>query len=282
MSLIIGEINKLIVDRKTDIGYMLKSADEEVLLHFNETYEKVLEDNMEVEAFLYIDFKGRVAATLAKPLLTINKNAFLEAVDVNNNLGVFFDMGISKDVLLSKDDLPLDKALWPKKGDFCYLSLMVKKRFTTKFVFRENIPKEINKLLEKDKVNAYVHKISSNGLNLLTKDFNQIFVHQSMVKNKIRLGEEVEVKITYISDKGYSGSLIEQKEVSRFDDANIILSYLVRKGDLPLTSNSSPEDIEKYFQMSKRAFKRAIGLLYKERRIDFINNKTVLVDKELE
>lgn len=280
MSLILGDLNNLIVDRKTDIGYMLKKADEEILLHFNETFEKELIPGDEVEVFLYIDFKGRIAATLAKPLLTLDKDAFLKAIDVNNNLGVFFDMGINKDILLSKDDLPSDKAQWPKKGDTCYLSLVVKKRFTARQVFREDIPEEIIKLNNKDKVKAYVHKISNNGANLLTKDFNQIFVHHSMIKDKLRIGEEVEVTITYFSDKGYSGSLIKQKEISRFDDANIILSHLVRKGDIPLTSNSSPEEITKYFDMSKRAFKRALGLLYKERKIEFVDNKTILVKNE--
>jgi hypothetical protein len=98
-----------------------------------------------------------------------------------------------------------------------------------------------------------------------------------MIKRKIRYGQEVEVKVTYHSEKGYSGSLVAQKEVAIYDDANTILSYVIRNGGMYLTSDSTPEEIDRIFKMSKKAFKRALGHLYKERKIDFVDGKTILV-----
>mgnify|MGYP001120849350 CR=1 FL=1 len=277
MSLNIGSVNQLKVLRKTDIGYMLDSSEGEVFLHFNETNHRELKPNDFVDAFLYFDQKGRLAATLKTPLITKESPGFLEATDVHSGLGVFFHMGINKDLLLSMDDLPLDFTRWPHKGDKLYLSLKVKGKLVAKIVSKEELKGTQKTLQSKDKVKAYVQKIGKEGVNLLTEDLTWIFIHHSMVRSDLRLGEEVEATITYVSDKGYTGSLIAQKEVLLFEDANMVLSYLIRKGELKLTSESSPEDIKAVFPLSKKAFKRAIGHLYKERKIDFVDGKTILV-----
>ena len=57
------------------------------------------------------------------PFISVERPAFLEVKDVVSSLGVFLDMGISKDVLLSKDDLPFDYDLWPMVGDMIYVVL---------------------------------------------------------------------------------------------------------------------------------------------------------------
>jgi uncharacterized protein len=278
MSIIIGENQKLTVDRKTDIGYMLTSEKDEVFLHFNESLHQPLNPGDLVDAFLYLDHKGRVAATLKVPYITVNKPSFLTVKDVHPNLGVFLDMGISKDVLLSKDDLPLNTVLWPIVGDKLYVVLYIKGKMVAKLAAKEDIilePKE--ELKVKDNVNAYLQNIGRYGLNFLSKEGHLIFVHDSMYQGSYRVGQKAKITITYISEKGINGSLLEQKEKKLFEDANTILSRLIRQGDLNLDSNSSPEDIKQSFDMSKKAFKRAIGHLYKERKVDFVDGKTILV-----
>ncbi len=278
MSIKIGETQKLRVDRKTDIGYMLTSDKDEVFLHFNESLHQTLNPGDLVDAFLYLDHKGRVAATLKTAYLSVERPAFLDVKDVHPQLGVFLDMGISKDLLLSKDDLPFDKALWPIVGDKVYVSLYVKGKMVAKIANKSDIILEPETVLKpKDKIECYVYQIGKIGLNLLSLEGHQIFVHESMYQGKHRLGQKEDVTITFISEKGINGSLIEQKEVKLFEDANIILSHLIRYGDLDLDSNSSPEDINQVFDMSKKAFKRALGHLYKERKIDFVDGKTKLV-----
>jgi len=281
MGIQIGDINRLTVNRKTDIGYMLDSSDGEIFLHNNESNYAVLKPGDHVEAFLYFDQKGRLAATLKTPIITVSRPGFLTVSDVNPSLGVFLHMGIAKDILLSKDTLPLSIEQWPQKGDKLYVTIRVKSKLVAKIASSEEIQLKPNTTLSvKDKVVAYVQRIGKEGVNLLTLEGHPIFVHHSMIKESIHLGEEKEVKITYISDRGITGSLIEQKEVSMFEDANRILTHLIRYGDLNLTSDSSPEDIYHTFQMSKKAFKRAIGHLYSERKIDFVDQKTVLVKQK--
>ena len=280
MSLKIGETNNLIVNRKTDIGYMLESDDEQVFLHFNESNHQDLVKGDHVKAFLYFDQKGRLAATLKLPYITLTSPGFLRVSAVHEELGVFLDMGISKELLLSFEDLPLDHELWPQVDDILYVSIKIKSRFVAKISSKEEIKiQTTNELKSMEAVEARVQKIGREGINLLTSDGHFIFVHQSMIKEKYRLGQMFSVKVTYKSEKGYTGSLSPQKEKLIYEDANLILSHLIRYGDLDLTSDSTPEEINEKFNMSKKAFKRALGHLYKERKIDFTDNKTILVKK---
>lgn len=275
---IIGGTNTLTVNRKTDIGYMLDSSIGEIFLHFNESNHENLKPGSKVEAFLYFDQKGRLAATLKKPYITILSPGFLKVVSVIDELGVFLDLGISKDILLSADDLPRSFDLWPEIGDMLYVTIKVKGKLVAKIASKEEIKlKPTTSLSLKDEIEAYILKIGKEGINLLSQEGHQIFVHRSMYKEQVRVGQKVNVKITYISDKGYTGSLIAQKEEAIYDDANKILSHLIRYGDLNLDANSSPEEIKEIFNMSKKAFKRAIGNLYKERKVLFKDGKTLLV-----
>lgn len=279
MVLMIGEVNRMVVNRKTDIGYMLDLGLDQVFLHNNESLHRELKAGETVDAFLYFDNKGRLAATLKTPIITVSKPGFLKVADVKEDLGVFLDMGIAKEVLLSYEDLPRNREKWPVVGDMIYVTLRVKGKLVAKLASKQEVTLKPEHELElKSSVKAIVQKIGQEGVNLLTYDGHFVFVHHTMIKKDLRLGEEVEVKITFLSEKGYTGSLAEQKEVQRFDDANQILSYLIRQeGIMPLTSDSSPEEIEKVFNMSKKAFKRALGNLYKERKIKFEDGKTILV-----
>ena len=279
----IGEINKLVVKRKTDIGYMLIDSEEnEVFLHNNETNHKKLDDGDEVDAFLYHDFKGRVAATLSKPYLCVPTPGFLSVKDVNSNLGVFLDNGISKDLLLSNEDLPSSLSLWPKVGDRLYVYLKVKGKLVAKLASKMDVKLTTEETLAlNSKHEAHVFKITKEGINLITEQGHLIFVYKLHMRKEYRLGERVEVKIVNINEFGYNGSLIENKEEQLHDDANEILSYLIKHdGIMSLTASSSSEEVAVIFKLSKKAFKRGLGNLYSQRIVDFKDDKTILIKKE--
>lgn len=273
----IGQINRLKVLRETDIGYMLDGKSDEIFLHKNDSNFLKIKEGDIVDAFLYFDNKERLAATLKSPLITINEPSILEVVDVLNNLGVFLNMGINKDLLLSKDDLPLDRKLWPAKGDKLYVELNVKSRLTAKLIRPQNIfmNNELELNIEKT---FFVQYIGAEGLNLYNDEHDLVFVHNSMFRGNYRLGEIVTARILNKTENGYSASLIKQKENLRFDDAELIINALKQYGSIPLTAKSSSEEIAKYFEMSRKAFKRALGLLYKDDKVKFEEEKTILVN----
>lgn len=280
MTLKIGDVNRMVVNRKTDIGYMLDLGLDQVFLHNNESLHRELKAGDLVEAFLYFDNKGRLAATLKSPFITIDKPGFLEVTDYKEDLGVFFNMGIAKELLLSYEDLPKDRTQWPRIGDHLYILLKVKGKLVGKIASKLDVQlKPQTELALKETTHGYIQRIGIEGVNILSKEGHWIFVHHTMIKDEVRLGQEVEVKLTFHSEKGWTGSLIEQKEVQIFDDATKIYEYLLEVTSMPLTSDSDPMDIKRVFNMSKKAFKRALGHLYKERKIMFEDDKTTLVKK---
>jgi predicted RNA-binding protein (virulence factor B family) len=103
--------------------------------------------------------------------------------------------------------------------------LKVKGKLVAKLASKQDVLlKPEKELVLKSSVKGFIQRIGQEGANVLTEDGHFIFVHKSMIKESIRYGEEVEVKVTYLSEKGYTGSLAEQKEVQLFEDANMILS----------------------------------------------------------
>ena len=278
----IGNVGKFIVKRETDISYTLAPIDEElttyIFLHFNQATRK-LEIGETISAFLYYDQKKRLCATMEKPFITTNYFSFVKVVNTCD-AGVFVNIGIAKDILVSTDFLPKNTLAWPKIDDEIPCILKVKRdQLVARIINKEDLKNIKTSLLEVGTtINATVCRLTSEGLGLYTKDFQYIFVHKAMTRKKYRLGEIVNVNIININEKGEAnGSFIKQKELARLDDSNVILNYLQSFGGvLPLGNLSTPDDIKNYFAMSKSAFKRAVGALYKKRLITIDDYKITL------
>ena len=124
----IGKVSKFIVKRETDISYTLSPLDPDltnyVFLHFNQATRRLNEGEL-INAFLYYDQKKRLCATMEKPLITTETFGFVKVVDINP-AGVFVNIGISKDILVSSDFLPKQKKLWPEVGEQLPCILKVK------------------------------------------------------------------------------------------------------------------------------------------------------------
>ncbi len=274
-----GLIYTFVVERKTDIGYILKLNDKEVFLHNNDSLNKELNSGEEVEAFLFYDFKNRLAATLKKPIITLGEEAFLEVVGSSPHLGVFLNNGIGKDVLLSRDDLPLNKSMWPKEGDKIYVTLKEKGRIVAKRITKDSVVFQIS-LSEKDEVDAYIMSFHNEGVSAITLDKQVIFIHKTQTRDKLRLGELVRVRVMKVYQDTINGTLIKQKEDMIESDALIILNYMKEVKEMEFGNNSTPEAIFQQFNLSKKAFKRALGNLYKQRLIDFKDDKTIYVGED--
>ncbi len=282
MTLVMGEYNNLTVIREADFSYILSNGETEVFLHKKQATDN-LEINDEVVVFLYFDNQKRITATMKKPLVDKITPAFLKVVGVNSRLGVFLDMGLIKDLLLSRDDLSFMKDEWPELGDIIFVRLRVSKnQLTAKIIPRYSVREYITpttELIEGESYKAYCIYKAEEGVVFTTLEGHNIFVYFKHLRKTYRLGEEANIKITNCKlDFKYNGTLIEQKEIMLTKDAEIIKIYLEKhKGVMILTDKSSPEDINAVFKMSKAAFKRALGTLYKEKVVLLEKDKTSLV-----
>lgn len=280
----IGSDNLFEVVRKTTDEYILKHPEATVPLPKDETPEP-LTVGMRVEAFVYIDHQKGLRATMVQPAIDLFRADFVRVVERKDKLGVFVDIGLKKDMLVSKDDLPPLKRQWPKVGDhlLCYLKVG-RNQMTARPVDRFRVAQYLKPEKPLDKgvtVKAYVFHVAEEGLVLFTPEGHEVFVYYKHTRSEHRLGETVETTIVLKKDDlHYNGTLIAQKETQISRDAETILDYLREKGEMPYTDKSDPDAIFETFHMSKSAFKRALGNLYREGYVDLEKTRTVLKDRK--
>ncbi len=283
MKLRMGEFNNLEVLRETELAYILNTLEEEVFLHKKQATRE-LEVGENIDVFLYFDNQKRITATMATPLVGKTTPTFLEVVDVNTRLGVFLNMGLIKDLLLSRDDLPFVRKEWPQVGDKLFVRLRTSKnQLTAKIIPRYDIRKYLQPEQPLEEGKTYpvynVYK-TEEGNVFFTEEGHYVYVYFKHMRKEYRLGEKAEVKITLVKENGqYSGTLIAQKELMLDQDALRIKKYLEENdGVMELTDKSSVDDISVVFNMSKKAFKRALGSLYKSKVVLLEKDKTSLLD----
>ena len=284
MNLKIGEINTLVIKKKTDLGYMLiNDFEDEVLLHFSQA-SKEFEIGETVDVFILLDSKKRVTATCEIPFIKVGFPGFVKVTNIVEDLGIFINNNVLKDPLISYDDLPVDTSVWPIIGDTVLCKL---KATPTQLIAKLVTPEEakgifypsttLNKF---DKVNAIVLKNGVEGVNLITMEGHNIFVYYKHKRRDYRIGEQVLVTINNVGENSnnYNGTLLKSKLPLMVEDADTILNYLINNnGVMNMTTASDVQTIDETFNMSKAAFKRALGNLYKKRKIEFRDNKTYLV-----
>ena len=282
----LGHIDRYKVGRETKLGYILLKDGNEYFLHHNECNGRLLYSGDYVDAFLYADKQGRVAATLYPPLVEGGQINFLEVKGVKTEIGVFCDIGISKDILLSRDDLPRDFKEWPRVGERIVGELRVKnerliiKMATKSEILSKDIVDKVH-YNNGDTVSGVIYRMTDEGISLATNDFQIIFIYKTNYRGIHHLGEELSVKIIDVKDEYYNGSIIKNKEFQIQDDEEIILKYLEENNGVSLiTDKSSPDLINKVMNMSKKAYKNALGGLLKKKKIIITDTKIILNDLE--
>lgn len=269
----IGQVVTLTVTREAQYGYFLTDGEEDVLLHENDTEHKWQEGN-EVDVFLYVDSHGRTTATTRIPSVQVGEYNWAEVVDVKDGVGVFLHIGINKDMLLGEEDLPVMKSVWPAVGDRLYITLRVNrnnrlyvKTATDPIIEEKRIAAtraDFNKNIQ-----GHIYRTAKVGSWIYTIEGYKGFIHESQRVIEPRLGEKVEGRIIDVKEDGtINVSLIPRKQDAITVDSEKIYTYLLsRNGAMPYWDKSLAEDIEERFQMSKGAFKRALGRLMKDGRI---------------
>ncbi|MFA6627837.1 MAG: S1-like domain-containing RNA-binding protein [Bacilli bacterium] len=277
----LGQVSQYQVERETDIGYLITDESGEYFLHHNECAGHVLRDGEEVNAFLYMDKMKRVAATLHRPAVTIDQGGLCEVVGVMS-AGVFINIGISRDILLSSDDLPEGK--WPIVGDKVCGRLYIRGKNIFFHLMNKQEMLELRtgvELAVDQKAEGWVYRLTDSGINLVDANYNIIFIYYKNLRKDYRLGELAAFRVTFKNEDDYTATTVEQKERMMSDDADVILEYLTSHfGVMSYTSDTDSEILYNVFKMSKSAFKRALGHLYKEKKVILQNNKTILVDYE--
>ena len=283
-----GQYQTLKVVRTSPLGYVLTDGTEEYFLHQAESERKLEAEEM-VDVFLYFDSKRRLTATMNRPKITTEQFGWVEVAEVNQQLGVFIEIGINKQILIAPSELPIFNDLWPQVGDMLYCRLKVTgTNYLMGVLARPNEFLEILKNATPDMhgktVDVRVIRTGKIGTNVITEDGVLGFVHESERRSEPRLGAVVSGRVVRVKDDGELNiSLVAQKEIVIQDDSKTIIDYLIeRNGAMPYGDKTFPDDIKRIFKMSKSSFKRALGTLMKQGRVYQENGWTYLKEETSE
>jgi uncharacterized protein len=270
----IGKYNTLRVAAKNSQGLSLTDGTNEVLLPFMEvTGDISLGDD--VEAFVYLNKDGSTVATLKNVLATADDFALLKVVDVNDD-GAYLDLGIDKDVFVPRREQKRPMELGESYVVFVYLDEMSNRLLASskvdQFVEYENYDFE-----EGDVVELLIVDKSDLGYNaIINNEFIGLLYHNE-VFTTVEPGLRCKGWIKKIRVEGKIDLTLQPSGFGHIlDTKDYILEELKTVGEINLGDKSSPEDIYDRFQVSKSAFKKAIGGLYKERLITVSDHKIAL------
>jgi uncharacterized protein len=282
---ITGEAVQAAVTGQSRKGIFLEYKGEEILLPAEEV-NKPAGDYAEV--FIYEDKQGKLTATMNIPTVTKSTYDWVYVVG-GIDAGVFVDIGLPKDILVSKDDLPEAKELWPQKGDRLFVTLAHDRMKRLKAMpISEDMIEEERDLAQNEfrgsevRGNVYGHKDA--GTCIITEEGVRGFIHESEAAFIPRLGQSVEGRVIAVKEDGtINVTLRDERVVAQGKDADLVLEVLQKRGgQMPFTDKSTPEEIQSAFGLSKASFKRALGKLMKEKIISQEPGRTYLIDKEQE
>lgn len=273
----IGEYNELKIDRFTSVGaYLTDDEGFEVLLP-----NKYLEDNMELEqtlkVFLYNDSEDRPVATTETPYVTLNNFAFLR-VKETTDFGAFMDWGLEKDLLI-----PFKEQTAKMKEDGVYLIHLSFDEQTKRLVgsakINQFLSKEIEDLEIGDKVDLFIGDVTDLGRKVIVNNkYNGLIFRDRLIK-PLRDGERITGYVENIREDAKLDISLAPIGVERFDEfSNTVLDYLeAHGGQMEITDKSNPDIIRARLGMSKKSFKKALGNLYKKKKVLLDKDKVTLV-----
>lgn len=241
-----------------------------------------------VTGFAYENEKHNLQITKNIPDVRLGHYAWGEVTDIRRDLGVFVNIGLpNKDVVVSLDELPTIKELWPQRGDKLMITLRIDKKdrlwgelASADILQAVRIPAKPD--MKNKQVKATAYRLKMVGTLAITPDYNFGFIHPDERQREPRLGEEVDARVIGVREDGVLNLSLRPRAYEAIsDDAAMLLTLLQRSSthSLPFTDKSDPKQIKKYFGMSKSQFKRAVGNLYKQRKITQNENGLFLVEE---
>ena len=271
----LGEYQELYYVKKVDFGvYLAEDLDSEthVLLPAKQVPEDAKQGER-IRIFLYKDSKDRLIATTNEPKLTLGKFAVLRVKEVGK-IGAFLDWGLEKDLFLPYKEMTQKV----ETEDEILVTLYIDKsnRLCASMKGIYDLLRKDSPYHKDDKVMGRVYEFSDNfGTFVAVDDQFSARIPNHEDHSFLRIGDVIEAKVVGVKPDGKLDLTLREKAYIQMDaDAEKILEILDSyAGVLPFSEKASPEVIKRETGLSKNAFKRAVGHLYKEHLVDLTDGK---------
>jgi hypothetical protein len=262
----IGKYNTLTVEKLVDFGIYLTDGTDSILLPKKWVLRDML-PGKEVEVFIYKDNEERPIATTLKPYATVGEFACLKVKDLNE-LGAFMVWGIEKDIFV-----PYREQATEMQAGRRYVVYIFVDSVTDRVVASSKLSKFINQddidVKELDEVEILVSKKTDLGYEAIINGKLKGLIYENEIFSPIQVGDIRSAFIKKIREDNKIDLSLQARDFGISDDAKTkILEVLEqRNGFLALNDESEPDDIKEQLHMSKKSFKKAIGGLFKDKKI---------------
>jgi len=275
----LGKINKLTALRSTDPGFFLVDDEDNEVLLPNAYVTSDLEIGNEIEVFVYKDSEDRIVATTETPKVMIDQFAFLKVKDVNR-YGAFMDWGLQKDLMV-----PYAEQRKKMEVGKSYVIFLLEDEVTHRligsnkindFVFYDEIDVKVG-----EKVDLLLYEYDHEyGMFAVVNNLYKGLIFKSNIHKMIHPGDKLAGYVKQIRKDGKLDIVLEpigyENNVAK-DAKKIIAILSENNGILALTDKSLPDDIKRQIGLSKKAFKKAIGYLFKDKKIEITPSDIRLV-----
>ncbi|NRQ44055.1 GntR family transcriptional regulator [Rheinheimera sp. YQF-2] len=276
--LALGKINRLTVKKQVKFGFYLDGLSWGEILLPNNVAPAGLEIGRELDVFLYLDSEDQLIATTEQPKIKVGEVAQLPVV-ASTKVGAFVNWGLKKDLLVpfSEQQIPLKEG--QKYLLYCYVDN------SNRIVASSKLDRHLHKTTPQynagDKVDIIVSEQTDIGYKVIVNHQHWGVLYKNEVFKPLRRGEKMQAFIVKVRD---DGKIDLRLNVTTYKQALELTEQVLKKlqqndGKLALTDKSSPELIYATFGVSKKAYKQAIGTLYKEKKIVISEHGILLVPK---
>jgi len=280
----IGKTYTLKALKKLDFGVYLDAEDLYEVLLPKKYVPRDLAIGDEIQVFLYLDSEDRPVATTLTPKAQLAEFAYLPVVDVNNT-GAFLDWGLEKDLFV-----PYGEQHRPMEVGHSYIVYL----YLDKIKGRITASSKIDKFLDDEKphdftpqqaVKLLIANSTDLGYKAIINNSHWGVLYSNEVHQRLSFGQSIDGFIKRIRPDGKIDlsltSLHDGGKETRDKYEKIILGYLKQQGGFaPVHDKTDPKIISNLFGMSKKAFKKAIGGLYKQKIINIEKDGINLVSKQ--
>ena len=278
----LGKTNTLTIIRETAPGLYLGDGGDEVVLLPSKFIEPEFKVNDEIEVFIYKDSNDRLIATRYKPYVEINQFAFLNVSEVNQ-VGAFLDWGLEKDLFV-----PFKEQKHKMQEGHSYVVYVYVDEASQRIVASGKVNKFIsNEVLEVEQgqeVDLLVYNETDLGFTCIINGIHKGLIYHNDLFTDLMVGDSVKGYIKLIRENNLIDLSLQNlgfKHVLSSTDQ--ILEYLkANSGFMNLTDKTSPDIIERKFNMSKTTFKKSIGILYRQRKVTLHDDGVRLIETAAE
>ena len=260
----VGHIQTLKVNRISDYGlYLVDDEGQEVLLP-NRYVSLTNAIGDEIEVFVYHDSEDRLVATTDRPLITEGRAAYLKVVDKNIH-GAFLDWGLKgKDLFLPNRNQQGGVLAGRSYIVWLYVDNITGRCVAT-LKLKLFIDNDIITVKPRQKVDILIASESPIGYRAIIDSRHWGMVYKNQIFQKVQIGDRFEGFVRRITDDNRIDLSLRQEGYDGVaTSADDLLAILRNNGGvLPVGDDSSPEQVHAATQMSKKVFKRAVGMLLK-------------------